>query len=165
MDANRASTIRRFRTHVWVPALTSIVLAGCSPTGPSPPPTIAGAWTGDVNGVRIRLDLTETRPVIASTVITSVLELNGSGTLTLLSGGDSAAVTVTGSNFTDTAHGGGQVVLFNLFPKYPLPDTYGQFNGAISGGTLVGRIVNDYGAASRGPFFGPESVAAVFHRP
>jgi hypothetical protein len=160
----RAATSRRLLGGL---AVASLMLAACSSTAPSdrPPPTIAGAWEGVVNNVRITLDLTETpSPNIfgSGTVLTSFLDVGGSGTLTSLSHGESASIGPSGTNYTKST--GGQTVLINFFDQSPLVvGNYGQFNGAISGSMLVG-IVHPAGI-SLGSFFGPESVTAVFSRP
>jgi hypothetical protein len=118
-----------------------------------------------VNNVRITLDLTETpSPNIfgSGTVLTSFLDVGGSGTLTSLSNGESASIRPSGTNYTTPT--GGQAVLINFFDQSPLVvGNYGQFNGAINGSMLVG-IVRPAGI-SIGSFFGPESVTAVFSRP
>jgi hypothetical protein len=137
-----------------------------SPAGPSPPPTIAGAWVSEVNNIRITLDLTETpRESFLSpgTFVPSLLDVEGSGTLTSLSSGESVAFRASGSNTTD--HQGVGSVMINFFVQPNMHDgLYGQFRGAIRGGTLVGAIQNDFPNAI-GPFFGPESVTVVFSRP
>ena len=135
-----------------------------SPSGPSPPPTIAGAWVSEVNDIRIRLDLTETPMMgFSSNPIPSTLWVEGSGTLTSLSSGESVGFHAAGSNLTNLS--GGQDVFINFFVQPPLDSGYyGTFNGAIRGSTLVGTIQND-GSVSVGPFFGPESVTVVFSRP
>ena len=142
-----------------------------SPSGPSgpsplvPPPPIAGTWVSEVNDIRIRLDLTETPFRMFGTVLTSTLSVEGSGTLTSLSSGESVRFEASGLNQTDTLRGGVQQVLINFFVQPPLyTGLYGYFNGAIRGSTLAGTIQNDSGN-SIGPFFGPQSVTVVFSRP
>jgi hypothetical protein len=154
--------------------LASLLLAGCgSSTSPSallnsPPPSIAGAWVSDVNGVRITLALTETPTQrVGSFGGPSDVTVGGSGTLTSPDR-ESVGFTADGLNETlaSTAppFGAVQSVLINFFALPPLPfdSSYGQFsNGAISGGTLIGEIINGSGL---GPF-GLQPVTAVFSRP
>jgi hypothetical protein len=117
-----------------------------------------------VNNIRIRLDLTET-PMLgfSSNPIPSLLAVEGSGTLTSLSSGESVGFRASGSNITTLS--GGQAVLINFFVQPPLiVGIYGQFNGTIRGSTFAGAIQNDFGG-SIGPFFSPQSVTVVFRRP
>jgi hypothetical protein len=119
-----------------------------------------------VNNIRITLDLTETPMesfLSPGTFVPSLLDVEGSGTLTSLSSGESVAFRASGSNTTD--HQGVGSVMINFFVQPNMHDgLYGQFRGAIRGGTLVGAIQNDFPNAI-GPFFGPESVTVVFSRP
>ena len=92
--------MKRINTGVCLAAVMSLSLVGCSsPTSPDPsqrsPQTIAGAWVGEVNGIRVRFDLTETQTISffgGENVIASSFNVSGSGTLTSVSNGESVAL-------------------------------------------------------------------------
>jgi hypothetical protein len=127
---------------VMATVLTSLALTSCRSTiapGPSerPPPAVAGAWIAVVDGVGIRLDLTENPAFHQGS---GSFDVEGVGTLTVLSTAESVGIRASGSN-RSTWPNGDQQVLINLFPlSLPLIGTYGQFTGSVHDGTLMGVI-------------------------
>ena len=119
-----------------------------------------GAWEAEVNGFRIRLDLTETpSPGPGLSVLESNLIARGSGTLTSLSNGVSVDLRAFGSNRSDPQTGI-QIVHLNFFEESSLR-SYGQVTGAIHDARLVGLVTD---SRDFGPFVNLD-LTVVFSRP
>jgi hypothetical protein len=152
-------------------AVMALSLVACSrSTSPDPsqrsPPTIAGAWVGEVNGIRVRLDLTETPTTLVSGVLVSSFDVSGSGTLTSVSNGESVGVRPSGTNSLQPTEYRLQAVLINFFVQPPLVvGSYGAFDGTLQGGTLVGNIRTTAGIPVGSLFGTAEFVPVVFSRP
>ena len=117
---------------VWTVAATA-----CSSTAPSPPTSIAGPWEGQVADVRVRIDLIEGPSRIAA----SWIDVQGAGSLTL-SDGRSLAIAPHGWNVQP---GAGSPMVNGVLINFDRADIsggigYGQFNGNMVNGDLVGTI-------------------------
>ena len=115
----------------------TVVATGCSAAAPSPPTSIAGSWDGQVEDVRVHLDLTEAPSRIAP----SWLDVEGTGTLTG-SNGRSVAIAPRGWNVQRSP---GSLMDHGVLINFHRADTtagsgYGQFNGDLVNGALLGTI-------------------------
>jgi hypothetical protein len=131
----RTNAMPKLRVRLLLPLSAMIVaLSACheSPTQPGPGLDATGQWVGTVNGVRVRLDLAEH---YVSDGFLSGYVLNGTGSITIVSTGDSLPF-VAGGLHTSGPTG----VLVN----FEVPDNqgyYGHFWGQVnSAGALAGAI-------------------------
>jgi hypothetical protein len=119
-------------TFVW-----TVVAAACSSAAPSPPTSISGPWEGQVEDVRVRMDLTESSSGIAP----SWRDVHGTGSLTGRDG-RSLAIAPDGWNVQRSA---GSLMNNGILINLNRADRteglgYGQFNGDLVNGDLVGTI-------------------------
>jgi len=168
--ANHAVNVPFSRTHrrrsnlpalvafVWTFVWTVVAIA-CSSSAPSPPTSIAGAWEGQLEDVRVRLDLIEG----PSRISPDWIDVQGTGSLTP-SEGRSVAIAPHGWNVQRSA---GSPMVNGVLINFDSPDIsggigYGQFNGNLVNGDLVGTMTL-HSAADVVLF--PDRSVARFTRP
>ena len=126
---------RRLAQSAFLIGVVVAVATGCNPTAPSLPTSIAGAWVSDVQGGRIRMELTEGPSGIGP----SWFNVTGSGSLTAV--GTRVTLRPDGSNVKLSASSTLQhSILINFFPTDGGGVAFGFFTGDLNGADMVGIL-------------------------